>query len=81
MPYRRAVAATWRGARKLSSTILSFSSSDQRLSPACLHYFKPFDLSTALMTVHKDSSHNQNSSCKATGRRETQHDKAVVVVG
>jgi hypothetical protein len=30
MPYRRAVAATWRGARKLSSTILSFSSSDQR---------------------------------------------------
>jgi hypothetical protein len=28
-PYRRAVAATWRGAYKLSSTILSFSSSDQ----------------------------------------------------
>src|SRR5437660_11869217 len=30
MPYRRAVAATWRGASKLSRTILSFSSSDQR---------------------------------------------------
>jgi hypothetical protein len=30
MPYRRAVAATWRGACKLSTTILSFSSSDQR---------------------------------------------------
>src|SRR6516165_9733899 len=30
MPYRRAVAATWRGACKLSRTILSFSSSDQR---------------------------------------------------
>jgi hypothetical protein len=30
MPYRRAVAATWRGACKLSSTILSFSPSDQR---------------------------------------------------
>jgi len=30
MPYRRAVAETWRGACKLSSTILSFSSSDQR---------------------------------------------------
>src|SRR4029453_1472247 len=29
-PYRRAVAATWRGACKLSRTILSFSSSDQR---------------------------------------------------
>src|ERR1700684_1602580 len=30
MPYRRAVAAIWRGACKLSRTILSFSSSDQR---------------------------------------------------
>jgi hypothetical protein len=30
MPYRRAVAATWRGACKLSRTILSFSFSDQR---------------------------------------------------
>ena len=30
MPYRRAVAATWRGACKLSRTILSFSPSDQR---------------------------------------------------
>jgi len=30
MPYRRAVAATWRGACKLSRTSLSFSSSDQR---------------------------------------------------
>src|SRR5215470_12716840 len=30
MPYRRAVAATWRGACKLSRTILSFLSSDQR---------------------------------------------------
>ena len=30
MQCRRAVADTWRGARKLSSTILSFSSSDQR---------------------------------------------------
>src|SRR5258706_1631884 len=30
MPYRRAVAATWRGACKLSRTILSFSYSDQR---------------------------------------------------
>jgi hypothetical protein len=30
MPYRRAVAATWRGDCKLSTTILSFSSSDQR---------------------------------------------------
>jgi hypothetical protein len=30
MPYRRAVAATWRGVCKLSRTILSFSSSDQR---------------------------------------------------
>src|SRR6478672_9142574 len=29
-PYRRAVAATWRGASKLSRTIFSFSSSDQR---------------------------------------------------
>jgi hypothetical protein len=29
-PYRRAVAATRRGACKLSGTILSFSSSDQR---------------------------------------------------
>src|SRR5438477_12099365 len=29
-PYCRAVAATWRGACKLSRTILSFSSSDQR---------------------------------------------------
>src|SRR5262245_20902562 len=30
IPYRRAVAEIWRGACKLSSTILSFSSSDQR---------------------------------------------------
>ena len=30
IPYRRAVAATCRGARKLSRTILSFSSSDHR---------------------------------------------------
>ena len=30
MPYRRAVAETARGARKLSRTILSFSSSVQR---------------------------------------------------
>src|SRR5438552_1210740 len=30
MPYRRAVAATWRGACMLSRTILSFSSSHQR---------------------------------------------------
>src|SRR4029077_12773692 len=29
-PYRRAVAATWRGVCRLSRTILSFSSSDQR---------------------------------------------------
>src|SRR4029450_13541531 len=29
-PYRRAVAATWRGACKLSRTVLSFSSSDHR---------------------------------------------------
>ena len=33
--------------------------------PACLYHFKPFDLSTALMTVHKDSSHNQSSPYKA----------------
>ena len=42
--------------------------------PACLHHFKPFDLSTALMTVHKDSSHNQSSPYKtalAGGRQSS----------
>ena len=39
MPYRRAVAEICRGVRKLSRTILSFSSSDQRrrrLVSSCL---------------------------------------------
>ena len=39
-------------------------------SPACLHHFKPFDLGTAPITVHKDSSQHHASFGKAafTGR-------------
>jgi hypothetical protein len=33
--------------------------------PAGLYNFEPFDLSTALMTVHKLSSHHQSSLYKA----------------
>jgi len=67
-PYRCAVAPTWRGACKLSRTILSFSSSDQ--PSARLQYFEPFDLGTAPITVHKDSSQQHASLGKAafTGR-------------
>jgi hypothetical protein len=32
----------------------------RRPNAACLDHFKPFKLSTALMTVHKDSSHHQS---------------------
>ena len=52
MPYCRAVADIRRGARKLSSTILSFSSSDQRRR-------RPVSTTSsrstghALMAVHK----------------------------
>ena len=43
---------------KLSRTILSFSSSDQRRR-ARIHHFEPLDLRTALFTVHKDSSQHK----------------------
>ncbi|MCK1745129.1 hypothetical protein IVA80_31015 [Bradyrhizobium sp. 139] len=38
--------------------------------PACIHYFEPFDLGTAPITVHKDSSQQHASLGKAafTGR-------------
>jgi hypothetical protein len=64
-PYRRAVAATWRGACKLTRTILSFSSSDQSRLPTCVHHFEPFDLGTAPITVHNDSSQYRASFGKA----------------
>jgi hypothetical protein len=44
MPWRRAVAVTWRGAWKLSRTMLSFSSSDPAPLPTRIHDLKPFDL-------------------------------------
>jgi hypothetical protein len=39
-------------------------------SPACVHHLKPFDLGTAPITVHKDSSQHHASFGKAafTGR-------------
>jgi hypothetical protein len=48
---------------KLSRTILSVSSSDQRRR-ARIHHFEPLDLRTALFTVHKDSSQHQASTDK-----------------
>jgi hypothetical protein len=45
--------------------------------PACVHHFKPLKLSTALITVQKDSSHHQSSPYKAAlTRRETLFEKA-----
>ncbi len=43
---------------KLSRTIVSFSSSDQRRR-ARIHHFEPLDLRTALFIVHKDSSQHE----------------------
>ena len=43
---------------KLSRTILSFSSSDQRRR-ARIHHLEPLDLRTALFTVHKDGSQHK----------------------
>lgn len=60
MPYRRAVAATWRGACILGPAPPS----------ACVRYFEPFDLGRAPIAVHKDSSQHHASLGKAalTGR-------------
>ena len=49
---------------KLSRTILSFSSSDQRRWSR-IHHFEPLDLRTALFTVHKDGSQHQAPTDKA----------------
>jgi hypothetical protein len=44
---------------KLSRTILSLSSSDQRRWSR-IHHFEPLDLRTAHFTVHKDSSQHKS---------------------
>ena len=72
IPYRRAVDDIARGVCKLSSTILNFSI--LLLAPPLTHlnHFEPFNLSTALIAVHKDSCHHQRSPYKAAltgGRR------------
>lgn len=64
MPYRRAVAATWRGACKLSRTIelLVFGPAPP---PARVHHLKPFDLGTAPITVSQQ--HASFSKAAFTG--------------
>lgn len=53
MPYRRAVDETARGACKLSRTILSLLIVGPSTTPASLNNLEPFDLSTAVIAVHK----------------------------
>ena len=67
---------------KLSRTILNFSASDQAPPPARVHHLKPFDLGTAPVTVHKDSSQQQASLGKAafTGRIQYKRTEAKFLV-
>ena len=54
MPWRLAVDDIARGVCRLSNTIRSFSSSDQRRRRPVSTTSKPLNLSTVLMAVHKD---------------------------
>jgi hypothetical protein len=54
---------------KLSRTILSFSSSDQRRWSR-IHHFEPLDLRTALFTVHKDSSQHKPQLTRRPSAKE-----------
>ena len=74
MPYRRAVDDIARGVCKLSRTILSFSSSVQRRRRPVSTTLKPFNLSTALIAVHKDCYKAINLTRQGgPHRRETEH--------
>ena len=72
MPYRRAVDDIARGALQALKHDPELLILGPAPPPTRLNHFKPFNLSTALIAVHKDSSHHQRSPYKAAltgGRR------------